>query len=379
MSRLRDIQYHVVQYAPDGNGGPGSPVRELTPHVLNLVWQQVLNGAGQMAFSLARFNEALAGIDWMRDHVKVFRVCRHGERCVFAGKLIRPDEGSRDAIVYAWDYPAFLQRSRTGFKVLYPDKTIKEIVDAEWALAKNASDSPFAFVATGTTQAPVGMDGTTEIKVNSQFGVIDFDRLFTFYSLAEMAMANTANTVVFEITREAPHTFNFWKNRSTARSTYAFTYPGTLIDYQADPGYDELQNDIATVLTDPATGAQSEYVVSDPVSIAAFRRLQSAVAIKTLYGVTTGTTENDQQKAAAARILTQSVVVPKVITLYPRQHELDPFLNPDGSSWDLGDTFRTTIRDARRSADEYDLGLAITAIAGAWTPDAGELIQAHGR
>ncbi len=375
VSLLREIQYHVIVYSPDANGGPGLPKLELTPDVLNLTWQQALNGAGQAAWSMVRFNPKLSSIDYMKDHVKIIRRCKHADRVVFSGKIVRPDEGSRDTILYAWDYAAFLQRSRTGYKTLYPNKKIgTEIVAPEWNLAKTVDTSPFAFVATGTIEDPLADDETTPITVNDQFGVVDFDRLFTFYALAEMSMANTDHTVVFEITREAPHTFNFWKNKGSVKTNYHFSYPGNLLDYEMDTGHDQIQNDIATVINDPATGSQSEYVLSSCGSIADYRRLQSAVAIKTLYGISTGTTVTDQQKAAAARILATSVQTPKVLTLYPRQHEIDPFY-----SWDLGDKFTTTLREHDRSGDYLDVDLRVIALACAWTPDAGELLQVHVR
>lgn len=370
--RLHDIQYHAVVFAPDANGGPGQAKLELDPDMLNVVWQQGLNTAGQLVFTMQRFNRKLADFDYMRDHIKLYRECAHGTKVIFSGKLIKPEEGTKDAVVRCWDYQAFLQRSRTGFKVLYPNNTIKQIVDAEWALAKNVDMSPFAFVATGTTEAPLGLDELTPITVNSQFGVVDFDRLFTFYALAEMSMSNTDHSVVFEITREPPHTFNFWKNRSTQRNLVAFVYPGNLIEYDLNPGYDELQNDIATIIVDPTTGVQSEYSLTDTTNKDIYRRLQSAVSIKTLYGLNSGTTETDQQKAALARILTTSVITPKVITVFPRQHELDPFIG-----WDLGDTFPVTIQKADRAGDRLNARMALVGLGGSWTPDSGELLQAY--
>ncbi len=375
MNRLHDIQYHVVLYEADANGGPGNPKFELTPDVLNLVWQQALNGASQAAFSMTRFNEKLASFLWMVDHVKVFRETDAGLRTVFAGKVIKPDETTRDTIVYCWDYMSFLQRSRTGFKTMYPSKTIKEIVDAEWALAKTVDTSPFAFVATGTTEAPLGSDDTTPITVNSTFGVVDFDRLYTFYALCEMSMANTDHTVVFEITREAPHTFNLWKNRSSPKEQFALVYPGNLIDYELDTGHDQLQNDIATVIIDQLTAEEVEYVVTSAASIASgVRRLQSAVTIKTLYGQNTGTTESDQQKGAVARILSQSVVAPKLLIAFPRQGVVEPFVG-----WDLGDTFRVTTRKHDKSGDSIDDWMACVGMGGSWTPESGELLQLYMR
>lgn len=370
-TRTRDIQMHAVVFAPDANGGPGAPKLELDADMLNVVWQSALNFPAQAAFTLARFNPKLASLDYMRDHIKIYREDRRATKCVFAGKVIKPQSSSGDAIVYCWDYVSFLQRSRTGYKVLYPDKKIgTEIVAPEWALAKGVADSPFAFVATGTIEDPLALDGVTPIKVNSQFGVIDFDRLYTFFALAEMSMANTANTVVFEITRDAPHTFNFWKNRSTQRTAYNFNFPGNLIDYDLADAHDQIVNDMATVIVDSTTGVDTEYSLTDAASIALYRRLQTATAIKTLYGLNATTTETDQQKAALARLITQSSTPPSLFTLFPRQGELTPF---DG--FDLGDTLRITLQNAARNGDDVDAYKKLVGISAAWTPEAGELLQ----
>lgn len=373
--RLHDIQYHAIIFTQDANGGPGAAKMELDADMLNVTWQCNLNYPGQAAFTLSRFNPKLAQLLYMQDHIKIYRETAAGTKIVFAGKIIKPSKGPRDSIVYCWDYMSFLQRSRTGYKTLYPSKKIgTEIVAPEWALAKSVSGSPFAFVTDGTIQDPVGLDGTTPITVNSAFGVIDFDRLFTFHALAEMAMANTSNTVVFEITREEPHTFNFWKNRSTQRETWHLTYPGNLIDYSLDTGHDEIVNDMATPILDPVTNQQVEYVLFDQGSIDVYRRLQSAITIKTLYGVTTGTTETDQQKAALARIITQAISVPKLLTAFPRQGEIDPFVG-----WDLGDSFRVTLQNPDRVGDELDTYLKAVGMSVAYTPAAGELVQLYMR
>ena len=181
---------------------------------------------------------------------------------------------------------------------------------------------------------------------------------------------NPTTTIPFEITREAPHTFNFWKNRSTQRRTFAFTYPGNLIDYTFDGAFDQITNDMATVIVDSTTGAQNEYSLSDLPSIALYRRLQAAVGIKTLYGLNAGTTESDQQKAALARMLSLAGTPPALYTIFPRQGELSPF-----EGWDLGDTMRLVTKRSDRAGSGQDSYKRVTGIAGAWTPNAGELLQ----
>lgn len=160
VARLRDVQMHAIVFTPSAAGGPGVAKLELDPDMLNCVWQQNFNGPGRAAFALARFNPKLREINWMQDHLALYRTDARATKQVFAGKLVKPQYSGADVICYAWDYVAFLQRSRTGFRTLYPSRLIgSQIVGPEWALAKAVSNSPFEFVATGTIQDPLALDG----------------------------------------------------------------------------------------------------------------------------------------------------------------------------------------------------------------------------
>jgi len=373
-ARLRDVQMHAIIFSPDANGGPGVPKFELDAEILNLIWQQNFNAPGRAAFALPRFNPKLADIDFMVDHIQIVREDSRASKVVFAGKVVKPQLSGSDCLVYCWDYLAFLQRSRTGFRTLYPEKKIgTEIIAPEWAAAKLVSNSPFAFVSTGTVEDPLAADDATPITTNAEFGVVDFARLFTFYSLAEMAMANTAHTVKFEITREAPFTFNFWKDYGGDKTAYAFSHPGNLAEYNADFGFDEYRNDMASVVSDE-NGDQEEYVVeSADVATTTYRRLQDAVTIRTLLGAT-GPTEADQGKAALARMLAEAVRTPRIVQITPRQGELTPF---DG--WDLGDNFKVDLQSPDRSGDSLSEYLKIATVGAAWNPGHGELLQWYGR
>lgn len=373
MRRLKAITYHAIVYSPDANGGPGNPKLELDPDLLNLVWQQNQNLAGQAAFALTRRSKKVDQIEWMVDHVKVFRESSSGVRTVFAGKLVKPILSAIDILCYAWDYLAFLQLSITGYKTLYPSKLIgSEIIGPEWALAKAVSNSPFAFVTTGTVQDPLALDGVTAIKTNATFGVTLFDRLFTFYTIAEMAMANTSNNVKFEITREAPHTFNFWKNYGSAKTAYAGIFPGNLMEYDFDAGKEHERLDLFTVLSDGLGGQVAYEVATADVATSTLRRLQASIPIRTLFGVNTGTTETDQAKAALARQLIVSTRYPRAVRVRPRQGELDLF-----NGHDLGDTFRHTFERADRAGDFYDGYLRLVGVVGSWAPQHGELIDMY--
>ena len=372
--RLRAVQYHAVVYSPDANGGPGNPKLELDPHVLNLVWSQTQNLAGQAAFALARRNPVLDQITWMVDHVKIFRETAAGTQTVFAGKLVQPVLSGTDCFVYCLDYMGFLQLSITGYRTAYATKKIgSEVIAPEWALAKALTNSPFAFVTTGTIQNPLALDGTTEITTNADFGVVLFDRLFTFNTLAEMSMANTANNVKFEITRVAGHTFNLWRNYGTNQTSWAGVMPGTVASYDFDGGKDGQRFDLRTVLSDGA-GGQVEYSVqTTDADTTLLRRLQASVAIRTLFGASGGTTETDQGKAALARQLVVSTRYPRLVRVSPRHGDFPLF-----SGNDLGDRFRVIVQKPDKTGDFYDGYLLWQQVIGAWEPSGGgELLDLY--
>ena len=107
-TRLRDVQYHIVVHDSNANGGPGNELFELTGEALNLVWQNVLNLPGNAAFTLLRSSRFLPRLEYMDHHVKIWREDSRGTFNVFAGKIVQPDHGPRDTVVFCWDYLALL-------------------------------------------------------------------------------------------------------------------------------------------------------------------------------------------------------------------------------------------------------------------------------
>lgn len=376
MRRLHLVQYHALVYAPTASGGPGLPKLELDPDILNLVWQQNQNLPGQAAFALQRHSKKFDQIEWMVDHIKIFRESSSGTQTVFAGKLIKPMLSATDILCYAWDYLAFLQLSITGYKTMYPNKLIgSEVMVDQWVgvlFANLQGNSPLEFVASGTFQDPLGLDGVTPIKTNATFGVSLFDRLFTFYTLAEMAMANTSNNVKFEITRTLPHTFNFWKNYGANKTDFVAVFPGNVMEMDFDGGHDNLRNELTTVLSDGLGGRTTYKVSASDAGSTTMKRLMAAIPIRTLFGTSAGTTETDQQKAALARQLIVATRYPRDVRIRARQGEIDIF-----NGHDLGDKFRVINQKADRSGDFYDGYLRLVGVAGAWDAQHGEMIDLY--
>jgi hypothetical protein len=201
------------------------------------------------------------------------------------------------------------------------------------------------FVATGTIQDPLGTDAVTVIKTDTRFGVLDVPRLLLFFDMTEIGRANTVNNVTFEITREAPFTFNFWKNRGSAFTAQRLSFPGNCLDYTFNPGFSALRNDLATVGTTIAGGA-TEIVKTDEANAAIYGRRQDVFTIKTLSGLAGAATETDAQTAITARAVKEATTLQKSIALDLRPGQFEPF-----NGWDIEDTIRVQVKRGRDNID----------------------------
>lgn len=398
-TRLRQVQYHVVVHDGSATGGPGSELFELTGECLNLVWQNVLNLPGNAAFTLLRSSRKLASLEYMDHHIKVWREDRNGIINVFSGKIVQPDHGAHDTVVYCWDYLALYQRVVVEYylnadKKRYAAKKIGLVMcDADatayaydlFGLAKGKTGSPVEFITKGTTQMPRNQAGTLDMKTGKSFGIGNLQNtLKVWFDLAEMAMANTTNTVVFEVAPDdrtdqtnPAQKFNLYRNRQTDRTDYAFTYPGTLADFSYTEGYGQVVNKFYTLIRDSnrAMGVIQyavEATASLPIGRDNVRLLEGSGAISTLVGITNDTDDVAGQKEAAKRAARQARRVPRFLIAYPRQGYLTPY---DG--WQLGDNFRCTIIDAgpEASTDQLDKYLKAHSIAAAWSAEGGESLQ----
>jgi hypothetical protein len=383
MAPMRDIQYHVIVLDQDTNGGPRQELFELTPECLNLVWQRSLNLAGNAAFTLMRNSRKLQKIDFGRHHLRVIRQDKKGDEIVFAGKIMRPDWGGRDCVVLAWDYLALFAKTRVDYylninKKKWANKTIGNVMTDLFDNAIGINRSPVGFVAKGATQDPLNVGGTGPVKTNKSFAVANLQPTLTvLFDLAEMAMTNTGNTVVFEVTDALPHTYNIWKDRGVKRTNYAFTYPGNLSDWGFVEDLGAVVNDFATLVRNSKkpTGKSQLTIVSDdanPSGIPALRRLQGSAEIGTLVGFSSGTPDKDQQHQAAQRLARRARRIPQYLTLYPRQGYLSPF-----EGWDLGDTFQTNIQKTQDeiTSDQINGDYRVHSVAAAWSAEAGESMQ----
>jgi len=278
---------------------------------------------------------------------------------VFNGRLNDPDSSVDDVIWSVFNYQAELSLSRTAYRSLYPNKLVgTEIVTPEWALAKGAAYSLFGHVTTGTIEDPLGSDGTTKIKTDTRFGVVDVPRLMFFFDLCEIGRANTTNNVTFGITRTRPggsHQFNFLKNAGSAITGQRLTFPGNIRDYRFLPGYGNLRNDLATIGTTTAGGA-AEIVKTDEANAAIYGRRQDVFTIKTMSGLAGAATEFDAQNAITSRAVREATNLQRDLSIDVRPDAFEPF-----NGWDLEDTIRVQIA---RGRDYIDADYRIVGVRG---------------
>jgi hypothetical protein len=333
---------YVVELSNSGaTFGPGTKLGEIWD-ARNLGWSRYDRIPGKAFFTLSQASAMLSLITPLVTHLSIWRLTPSLTTLVYAGVVIDTDETGDDVVCSCFDYLALLSISRSGYRTLYPSKILgSEIVSPEWVLAKNAANSPLGFVATGTIQDPLGTDGTTAIKTNNQFGLIDQPRLSLFYDLSEIGRANTANHVTFEITPSAP-TFNFWKARGSSIGL-GLVLNGTVSDYRHLPNWTSYRNDLATIGSTIGGGA-TEVVVKDDTAAAALGRRQDVFTIKTLLGIVGKATEADQQKAAAERALKSAVSLQPALLLRLVRGAVDPF-----NGWELADKAAVEISNGKTS------------------------------
>jgi hypothetical protein len=308
------VEYVIELLANDALFGPGAKLAEVWD-ARNIGWSTYDRMPGKGFLTLSQTSPLLPLFVPLGTHVRIWRVSAQFERIVFAGAYVDYNSTGDDVVLDLLDYKALLAVSRSGFKTLYPTKKIgTEIVLPEWELARTTTpNSPLAFILTGTIEDPLGTDGLTAIKTAVGFGTLDQHRLQLFFDLSEIGRANTVNNVTFDISREAPHTFTFLKNKGVS-SGIPFVLGGNVSDYGYAPNWKRYRNDLASVGMN-AAGGPGEIVKKDDAAAAAKGRRQDVYTIQTLLGIVGAATEADQQQAALQRALKNDLTLQPALQL----------------------------------------------------------------
>jgi hypothetical protein len=324
------VEYCVELFDGSGSGrGPGTKVAELWD-ARNLGWSRYDRLPGKAFATLYQTSPFLSLLEPLVSHVRITRVGASNVE-VYNGQYIDLASQGDDVVLTFYDYLALFGISRTGYRTMYVTKLLgSEIVASEVGYALGATGSPLGFVTTGTIQDPLGTDDLTAIKSNDQFGTLDQTRLQLLYDLSEMGRANTDHWVTFSISRTSPFTFSFLKDAGTTTGI-GLVLNGTVSNYAYLPNWLGYRNDLASVGLNSA-GGTSEIVKTDATAITAKGLRQDVATIRTLLGIAGAATEADQQQAALARMLYDSVNqrVTLMVRLVPGS--IEPF-----TGWDIAD------------------------------------------
>ena len=322
-------EYVIELFDSGASFGPGSRIGELWS-ARNLGWSAYDRIPGKAFATLAQSDVSLAWLSPLKTHVKIWRLTpTSGPVLVYAGGFIDYDSTGDDVVLTFYDYLALLSVSRSGYQKMYPNMALGDIALSEWNMAKLATASPLAFVATGTFENPLASDGITQIRTNGQFGTLDQMRLQILYDLSEMGRANTSNTVTFGIGR-TDNTMRFLRNAGTRRDI-GLVLGGSVSDYAHAPNWSKYRNDLATLGTSSAGGAM-EIVKQDATAAASMGLRQDVFTIRTLLGVAGAATEVDQQQAVAARELRRATGQHDALSLQLIGGFIEPFVG-----WDIND------------------------------------------
>jgi hypothetical protein len=321
------VEYVLEFLEADSSFGPGTKLGELWD-VRNVGWSRYDRIPGKAFATVAQSSPLLPLLQPLSTHVRITRITPQQTTEVYNGGFIDYDSTADDVVLDLYDYVTLLSLSRANYRKMYPTASLGSgVVAPEWALARGATDSPLAFVATGTIEDPIGNDEATTITTNAQFGLMDQMRLQLLYDLTEMGRSNTAHHTTFEITRTAPFTFNFWKDRGSVRDI-GLVLGGTVSNYRYVPGWTHYRNDLATLGT-AVGGGPTEIVKSDPNEAHARGLRQDVFTIRTVLGVAGASTEYDQQQAVAQRVLKSMTQAQPGLALKLVRGYLDPFVGFD--------------------------------------------------
>lgn len=230
---LANPEYRILVRAFAGpfNYAPGPVLLEVT-NWYNIGWGNYVNDVPEAFFTILQkdadaANQILRQYEG-RAHVEI----RRNEDLVWRGWLMETDATDRDVVCYCYGYLAGLYWTATNWNDVHTAKTIGTIVSDMWdaAVAKQINGnyvSMLRWVTKGTIHHPVTTTGGSTMIVLPEYKTFHKRLLFAFRELSAIAMSDTQNTVVFDITPDEPVKFNFWKNRSVER-------PGILFEWGDD-------------------------------------------------------------------------------------------------------------------------------------------------
>lgn len=242
-------KYRVQVWDATGTGfAPGNLLAEFE-NAKNVGWADYLNDVPEAFFTINQDDPKTAVLRAHKDdpcHVLVYR----DDDLVHGGLMGEWDANEDDVIVFSYGYLAVLFLLVTAWNLEYTNAQIDTIVSDAWTRAKTTlTSSLVAWVTTGTIEAPATTSGGSTAIVLPTYRLFYKRILFVLRELAALAVGNTTNSPVFEITPSG--TFNFWKNRGVARDLLWTYGDGKVQGYHENNAPIHRRNDLLTVGMNP--------------------------------------------------------------------------------------------------------------------------------
>lgn len=227
-------RYRILVRQPDAaNFGPGTLIAEFH-NAKNIGWSEYLNNVGECFFTVTQGDSKLPLVAEELQkglHVQIYRTeFGDAESLVFAGWLGESDETETDVVFYGYSYVAGLFWLHSGWAAAFTGSQLDVIVTDIWTNLRGRSNSALGWTTTGTIEVPVTTSGGSTAIVLPSYTVHYKRGLFMLQEVAGMAASDTTNIVTFEITPAG--VFNFWKNRSTVKTSTRWEYGGLVMGYR---------------------------------------------------------------------------------------------------------------------------------------------------
>lgn len=207
--------YRIQAWDTSGTGfGPGVQIAEFSK-AKNLGWADYLNDVPEAFFTLSQDDPQIQRLRTYRDKT-IFKIYRDSDN-VWSGPMGEWDANERDAVFYGYGYLSYFHKLASAWNVSYASAQINTIINDAWTYATSTlTNSPAAWLTLGTVQAPVTTSGGAVAIVLPTYKLFWKRILFLFHEMAALAVGNTTNQPVFEVTPSG--TFNFWKNLGQDRA-----------------------------------------------------------------------------------------------------------------------------------------------------------------
>jgi len=220
-------------------------------HPKNIGWGRYLNDVPEAFFTINQDDpqiSLLRGYEG-KAHVWIWR----GDHLVWTGFFgLEVSATSQDAVFYCFGYEAAFYWLHTDWNQEWTNVSINLIVSELWSRARGLSNSNLAFVGTGIIESPVTTSGGSTTLTLPVYRVYHKRILFALQELAALAMSDTDNQVIFEITHAQSPNFNFFKGAGQVRSDLKMEWGGKYVrdfHYQTSPIH--MRNFLYAVASDP--------------------------------------------------------------------------------------------------------------------------------